>query len=279
MAKTFMENMRSPAGFAGGYVALAESDFGAAAGASYTPPERGAYRRINVSRTIQLLQDAPRVLETFQTSAAVLRLPSNQIGTDETGNDAGDGRDFWLKNSGTGDLSVLSSGGILLQTLPAGTMTIALSNSNQQWDFFFNAENIFFSDPLFVARNVKAALVELHTDVTNRARYAASCGFDGSAGGGRWLEFASTQPSSSAGFVIALPSTLRELSLAVTSNTTMDVRVYKNAVLQTNITLTAARKNIVVGLNTAFAALDELSMKVESGSGQYPVCNAFFSID
>jgi hypothetical protein len=134
VAKAFLENIRSPAGFAGGYVALVESDFAAAAGGAYVPPERGAYRRVVEARTIQLLQDSPLVAEAFQLSAAVLRLPSNQIGNDETGNDAGDGRIFLLKNSGTGNISLQKSTGDLVGLMPPGSLWLVVSNDNQQWD-------------------------------------------------------------------------------------------------------------------------------------------------
>lgn len=134
MAKPFFENVRGFGGFSFGYAMVVEGEFAAAAGAPYVPPERGAFRRNDVSRCIQLLQDAPGAVETFQLSAAVLRLPSNQLGTDETGNDAGDGRFLWLKNSGTGNISLQKNDGTVVGLMPPGSLWIVISNQNQQWD-------------------------------------------------------------------------------------------------------------------------------------------------
>ena len=95
MAKEFYQLIRSFGGLSLEYTSMDESDFSDIAGAAYIPPERGEFRRIDVSRSIQLLQDCPGVLETFQTSLASVYLPANTFSEDT--NDAGNGRLFFLK--------------------------------------------------------------------------------------------------------------------------------------------------------------------------------------
>lgn len=162
MAKEFLENIRA-FGCSFGYTMLVETDFTAPAGLAYVPPERGEFRRIDVIRTLQLLQDASGVVETFQLSSASLRLPSNQIGNDETGNDAGDGRWFFIKNSGVGSLLIQNSGGETLTSIHTGITVALFSNTNEQWDVFFNAESVAFNNETngFASNNVQKAIEEL----------------------------------------------------------------------------------------------------------------------
>ena len=68
MAKEFYQLIRSFGGLSLEYASISESDFAASSGTDYTPPERGDFRRISGSRQIQLLSDAPGVIETFQTT-------------------------------------------------------------------------------------------------------------------------------------------------------------------------------------------------------------------
>lgn len=140
MSKDFNELGRFYGGVSLEYSALTESDFTAAAGPAYTPPERGNARRINVARSIQLLSDATGVIETFQMSAAEVRLPANTI-TDAT-NDAGNGRLFYLKNSGTGNIVVKDYLGTTLWVVQQYGISIVVGNDNNNWDFYFKAQNI-----------------------------------------------------------------------------------------------------------------------------------------
>jgi hypothetical protein len=140
VAKEFYELIRGFGGLSLEYSALTEADFTATAGSAYVPPERGDFRRINVTRTLQLLMDAPGVIETFQTSAAELRLPANTI-TKET-NDAGNGRLFFLKNSGTGNIVIKDYLGTTLWTVLQYGIVMVVGNDNNNWDFYFKAQNI-----------------------------------------------------------------------------------------------------------------------------------------
>lgn len=140
MAKEFYENLATYGGISLQYTALTEVDFVAVAGAAYVPPERGNTRRINVARTIQFLSDATGVIETFQTTSAEIRLPANTL-TDST-NDAGNGRLFFLKNSGTGSILIKNYLGNLLWTIKQFGIVLVVGNDNENWDFYFKAQNI-----------------------------------------------------------------------------------------------------------------------------------------
>lgn len=140
MAKQVLDTQHCFSGAAFGYTMLVEADFTAPAGDAYTPPERGSFRRINIDRTIQLQQDAVKVIETFQMQPSRIRLPSNQLGTDENGNDAGNGRGLYVINSGFAALIIEDSRGYVLATLSTDTVVHAQSKNNQQWFL------LFFSD-------------------------------------------------------------------------------------------------------------------------------------
>jgi len=131
-AKDFYQVIAAKAGFAGEYEALVEAEFAAATGAAYSPPEDGVFRVV-ASRTIQLFCDAPVYIETFQTSAAEVRVPS---GTTGATNDAQDGRIFFFRNasSATGTLTIADQSGSLLATIDPGESTIILHGENDAWD-------------------------------------------------------------------------------------------------------------------------------------------------
>jgi len=160
VAKPFYELIRGFGGLSLEYSALTEADFTATAGAAYAPPERGNFRRINVTRTLQLLMDATGVIETFQTSAAEVRLPANTI--TEATNDAGNGRLFFLKNSGTGSIVIKDYLGTTLWTAKQYAIVMVVGNDNDNWDFYFTAKNIDFSavGNYFTSSNTQAAIEE-----------------------------------------------------------------------------------------------------------------------
>jgi hypothetical protein len=147
-------------GLAAGYLDLVEIDFTAAAGPAYSPPERGDFRRIVGARQIQLLQDSPGVIETFQLSAATVRLPANTL-SDDT-NDSRDGRIYWFKNSGTGSITIQDYLGTTLWTIKQYAIVVIVGNDNNNWDFYFTAKNIDFSNAgnYFTAENSQAAIEE-----------------------------------------------------------------------------------------------------------------------
>ena len=138
--KPFYSLVRTFGGIALEYKDIIEAEFAATAGIAYVPPETGITRRIVAARTLQILSDCPVVVETFQTSAAAIRLPANTV-SDIT-NDAGDGRMFMFKNSGTGDISLYDWTGVLLLTIKAGIIILCFGNANDTWDFPVKAENV-----------------------------------------------------------------------------------------------------------------------------------------
>jgi hypothetical protein len=134
MAKEYYQLIRSFGGLSLEYSSVSESFFAGASGAAYTPPERGDLRRIAGARQVQLLSDAPGVIETFQTSATGdLFLPANTF-ADNT-NDAGNGRIFFIKNSGTTALTVKDYLGTSLKIIYPGLTTLFFGNNLNNWDY------------------------------------------------------------------------------------------------------------------------------------------------
>jgi len=150
------------------YADIGESVFVSVAGAAYTPPERGDFRRAGGTRLVQLLQECPGVVETFQTSAGTLRLPANTVS--EATNDAGDGRIFFLKNSGTGNIVVEDYLGASLYTLSSGSIVIIMGNTANTWDFVAASPyllspgtNINFSTPSLSSQLINAFTLQSST--------------------------------------------------------------------------------------------------------------------
>jgi len=131
MAKRFFDIIAASGGFAGEYEALTEAEIATAPGAAYAPPEEFGVFRVVASRVVQLLGDAPIFVETYQTSAATLRVPSGLTAT----NDAEDGRFFFLKNNSTatGDVSIEDHLGTLLKKIRTGDMVVAVHSENNTW--------------------------------------------------------------------------------------------------------------------------------------------------
>ena len=279
MARRISDTFFHFSGCAFAYLALVEADFTAASGTAYAPPERGNYRRIVAARSIQLLQDTPRYVKTFQLSSAIIRLPSNQIGTDETGNDAGDGRDIWILNSGTGNIDIQNSLGVSQLIIPPNIMVIAHSSTNQTWDIQLKSQNIFFSAVNFVSTNVQDAIIELRNYILAKGRFSITAGFDGNASTGRWLEFitntASGPSGSGTGFVVPVACNMKELTISVVENSTITVTVYKNfTTAVATVSLAGTRKNVVT-VNVPFVGLDEISFQVSAGSSGKILVNGF----
>lgn len=141
MAKEFYQLIRSFGGLSLEYTSIQESDFSDTAGTAYTPPERGEFRRIDVDRSIQLLQDCPGVVETFQTTVGSIHLPANTFS--ESTNDAGNGRVFYLKNSGSSSILIKDYLGNTLYTLNKNKYVQILSNNNNLWDFYDSNQTKF----------------------------------------------------------------------------------------------------------------------------------------
>ena len=117
------------------FIELTESDFILPAEPAYVPPEIGVARRINISRAIQLLKTAPSVITTTQTSQAILRLPCGLSVT----NDALDGRIFYFRNSGSGNIILQDHLGNLIATILSGVRVIIVHKEEDGWEVFYSA--------------------------------------------------------------------------------------------------------------------------------------------
>jgi len=158
-------------GLAGDYQDIIESDFAASAGTAYTPPEESnfRFRRVVASRDIQILAQCPVVIETFQTSSGILRLPANSV-ADST-NDAANGRLFLVKNSGTGSITIKDYLGTSLFSLPSALIVMAVSSSNNSWSFVFVARNTWFDNSTvgatgLVSVNIQGVIEELNQKIS-----------------------------------------------------------------------------------------------------------------
>lgn len=132
----------------------------------------------------------------------------------------------------------------------------------------------------FVSKTTQEAIEEARSTAEGKMRYLNSCGFDGSATSGRYLEYNSNVDSNQTGFVIAIPSKLKELSIGAVSNATVTFTVYKwNGTAETSLTtisLAGTRTGRVIGLDIALVALDEIRIKCTSGSCSRPIVFQYF---
>lgn len=167
-------------------------------------------------------------------------------------------------NNGTSDLSVVDAFKLISRFDVQEAAETAFDNSSNG----------------FTSVTVQAAIEEARTSSANKARYAVSCGFDGTASTGRWLEFNSNVDSNRSGFVTARASHLREISAALNSNGTVTFQVRKkdNTVL-TSISLSAERTKAIIGLDIALEADLELMLYTSAGSGVRPIVWLFIEPD
>jgi hypothetical protein len=238
MSKEFYELVRSYGGLSLEYSALTEADFIAASGLAYVPPDRGNYRRIVAARTIQLLSDATGVVETFQTSVANLCLPANTI-SDST-NDAGNGRLFFLKNSGTGDLVIKNYLGVTIWTLRQSGIVIVVGNDNDNWDFYFTAKNIDFDNSVngFTSTNVQNAIEEVKTYGEGFPRAGIPLTYNGTLSTGNYVTY--TELLANPRILFPVKIKLKELTW-VNNNTTLgafNFQFYKNGQAPGNLIYT-----------------------------------------
>jgi hypothetical protein len=127
----------------------------------------------------------------------------------------------------------------------------------------------------WTATNVQEAIEEARNQAYGKGPYCVSCGFDGNASSGRYLEYQSNVDSNVVGFIVPKVSILTDMSLGVQANSTVTFSVYKwdgtTETLLTTISLAAARKGRVTGLSISLAVLDELRVKCTSGSCSRPI--------
>jgi hypothetical protein len=234
----FYSSARFFGGVAIGYTALTEVDFVATAGLAYAPPEIGDFRRINVTRCLQLVSDASGVIETFQTSAAEIRLPANTI--TEATNDSGEGRLFFLKNSGTGNIIVKDYLGTTLWTVKQSGITIVVGNDNNNWDFYFTAKNIDFNNTTngFIAVDVQTAIEEAKQNSEGFPRAGLPLISNGIVSNGEYVTYSELLANKR----ILFPVTIR-LKELTWNNTNLrlgafNFEIYKNGIAPANLIYT-----------------------------------------
>ena len=273
MSREFYQLLRTYGGLSLEYIGLTEANFTATSGTAYTPPERGDFRRLNGARQIQLLADAPGVIETFQTSQAELFLPANTA-TFAT-NDAGNGRVFYVKNSGTGSILIKDYQGTLLWTVQEVGMIMVVGNEADMWDFYFKAENIYYnnSDSGLIADNVKDAIDELSATASVSASPGFTWGRSGNISSGSYL-LNDTVPSNTTGRVIPLQSgTIEQVFIAIEIATTASFDIQKRVsgswVTQSTVTITSSR---IATINTSVAVAlnDEIAIRVSPTTANNP---------
>lgn len=203
--------LRTYGGIAGEYEDIIESDFAAANGATYTPPEGDvvSYRRINVARTIQLLSQCPVVVETFQTSGAFIRLPHSS--PDITLDDAGNGRHFVIKNSGVGNLTIQDDTGSNQRIIAPSTMLYIEGNKSNSWDFL-DGNSILFDNSTngFVSTRVQPAIEEAKQNAEGFPRAGLPLTYNGTVGASAWITY--TELLSNPRIVFPVKVRLKEIS-------------------------------------------------------------------
>lgn len=112
------------------------------------------------------------------------------------------------------------------------------------------------------------------------SRFSASCGFDGNASNGRYLEFNSNVDSNQSGFALPRPTLLKEISLATQTTTTVTFGVYKfsgtTETLLTSVVLPAGQRVFsVTGLNIQYLTNEEIRVKCTAGAASRPLMKLF----
>lgn len=112
------------------------------------------------------------------------------------------------------------------------------------------------------------------------SRFSASCGFDGNASNGRYLEFNSNVDSNQSGFLLPRRTLLKELALATQTTTTITFAVYKfsgvTETLVTTLVLPAASRIVfATGLSITFLAGEEIRVKCTAGAASRPLLTLF----
>ena len=272
MSKEFFEVVNC-VGASFSYLMLTEANFASASGSAYVPPERGDWKRLTSARQIQLLQDCPGVVETFQTTAATVFLPCNSIGVN---NDAGDGRIFWFKNSGSSSVTIKDYVGTDLWVVKQYAIVVIVGNDNNQWDFYFTAKNIFYDNTIsgLISENVKDAIDELNSTGGVSASPGFTWGSSGSNVKGSYL-LNETVPSNVAGRVVPLNNgSIREIFVANEISTTFTINIEKRTgpgtfTVLTSATVVAARNGTFV-VDVAVSKGDELAARISPSSANAP---------
>lgn len=171
--KEFYSTIYALSGIAAEFTELYESDFAAINGSIYVPPEEGEFRRINLSRTIQLLKNAVLGYKVSHiNTGTILRLPCGLIST----NDALNGRPLVIWNNGLSSLEIQNNLGVILNTLQVGQRCILFHTENNNWLVLFNAKDIKFDNSTngFSSTNTQDAIEEVKNRVKSGIVLAGS---------------------------------------------------------------------------------------------------------
>lgn len=135
------------------------------------------------------------------------------------------------------------------------------------------------TDPAAIAaglssNTVQAAIIEAKEDAINNDRYPFQAQYGGNAGIGRYLEIFIGLPSyPNAPFIFPEASAIRQVSLGASAITTCTVGFFKTSNLITpvfSVSLVAQQRVLVTDLLVHFNPLDELVLRITSGSANKP---------
>ena len=192
---------------------------------------------------------------TGTTAGQIVRLPSGLTIT------AGHRIQFW--NTSTQSITVQNNaGGAIATLLPSRRLEMVLQAAGTQAGTWISDANIFTG----VADSL--------------SRFSASCGFDGNASNGRYLEFNSNVDSNQSGFVLPRSALLKEIALATQTTTTITFTVYKFAsgvetALTTLVLPAASRVVSTTGLNIQYLTNEEIRVKCTAGAASRPLFTLF----
>lgn len=173
------------------------------------------------------------------------------------------GHRFQVWNTSTQTITVQNNAGtVLVSLLPSRRLELVLQTAGTQAGVWISDGNIFTG----VADSL--------------SRFSASCGFDGNASSGRYLEFNSNVDSNQAGFLLPRNTLLKEIALATQTTTTITFAVYKfsgvTETLLTSLVLPAASRTVyTTGLNIQYLAGEEIRVKCTAGAASRPVFTMF----
>lgn len=106
--------------------------------------------------------------------------------------------------------------------------------------------------------------------------YVTTCGFDGNASSGRYLEFTSNVDSNQSGFVTHVTSTIVAATLAVQASSTITFTVYQyNGITETTlgtVSTSASKTGSTTSVSWLVPQGREIRVKCTSGSASRPVC-------
>ena len=126
---------------------------------------------------------------------------------------------------------------------------------------FDNSTNGFVSD------NTQAAIEEARSNaISQNSRMAITCGFDGDAKTGRWLEFFPNNRSDELPFIVAELSKITGLTVSTKDASTGEISIFVNSVERAVVTLTAESKFSINTLDLGLVQNDEISAQIKSGN-------------